>query len=109
MLQIFLVFSFLLARFLLYEQPGLLYESFFFAVCLHVAVVGVEAGDGIVEGLLHGLLQGSDGFFGNNEFKGFAHGVIDEGYGFAEAVDLRDVGEVDDVAAPDAQEVNIGD
>lgn len=89
----------------LYVRWGLLYELEGF----HVAVGGLEVGDVCFWGVGDEVAELSDGFFGDDEFGAFFHVVIDEGDGFAQAVDLCDVGGVDGMASPDAFEVDVGD
>lgn len=65
-------------------------------------------GEGSFEVGLHRFLEVADGILGNYQLHGLAKGVIYKGDALAKTVDLRDVGGVDDMAAPDALEVDIG-
>lgn len=82
---------------------------FYYLEGFHVAVGGVEVGDGALGCVGEYLLELADGFLGHHEFYGHLHLVVNEDDDLAECVDLRDVGDVDDEASADALEVDVAD
>lgn len=67
----------------------------------------MEVGNIVPWGCGEDLTEMADGFLGDHEFDGHLHLVVNEDDGLAKAVDLGDVGDVDDEAAPEALETDV--
>lgn len=118
MLQIFHAFSFIFFVFMFWGLFVLRVPYVYFTniSCLlydlegfHVAVGGLEAGDGGLRGVEEALTEGTDGFLGGYELYVLLHLVVGEGDGAAEVVDVGDVRRIDDVASAETLEMEVAE